>query len=101
MDLTAVAALTFEKPDVSVFRCLLLAREAASYGKGMPVVLNAANEVAVEAFLAERLPFGGIAKLVEKTMDGYSSRLPTREPASLAEIMDLDGQARILAREYM
>ena len=101
MDLTAVAALTFEKPDVSVFRCLLLAREAASFGKGMPVVLNAANEVAVEAFLAERLPFGGIARLVEKTMDGYGSRLPGREPASLEEIMDLDVQARILAREHM
>ncbi len=101
LDLTAVSALTFEKPDVSVFRCLALAREAAALGKGMPVVLNAANEVAVEAFLAERLPFGAIARLVEKTMNAYDSGPPPTEPASLEEIMDLDRRARIMAREYM
>ena len=101
MDLATIAALTFEKPDVSVFRCLALAREAASAGKGLPVVLNAANEIAVEAFLAERLPFGGIARLVEKTMNAHSARPLAGEPANLEDIMDIDGRSRAVAREYL
>ncbi len=99
LDLTAAAALTFEKPDVSVFRCLALAREALRYGNGMPVVLNAANEVAVEAFLAGRMPFGGIARLVEKGMERHAAAMAPQCPTTLDEIMDLDRTSRLHAQE--
>lgn len=100
LDLTAVAALTFEKPDVSVFWCLELARESLRAGNGMPVVLNAANEVAVDAFLAGRISFGGIARLVEQAMNRHAAA-PGTAPATLDEIMDLDSRMRIIAREYL
>ena len=100
LDLTAIAALTFEKPDVSVFRCLELAREALRAGNGMPVVLNAANEVAVDAFLSGRISFGGIARLVEQSMNRHAAASGTA-PGTLDEIMDLDFRARIVAQEYL
>ena len=102
LDLTAVAALTFEKPDLSVFRCLPLAREALRAGRGMPVVLNAANEIAVEAFLAGRMPFGGIARLVEAVMNQWAAH--ANRPGAmngLDEIMDCDRETRILATEAL
>ena len=61
LDLAEVGSLTFEPPDVDAFPCLRLAREAAVAGGTAPCVLNAANEVAVHAFLDGRLPFLGIA----------------------------------------
>lgn len=102
LDLTTVGALTFEKPDISVFRCLCLAREALRAGKGMPIVLNAANEIAVDAFLSRRISFGGIARLVEKTMNRHASGSDSgKSPAALDEIMDLDRYARIVALENL
>ncbi len=102
LDLTAVAALTFEKPDLSVFRCLALAREALSAGGGMPVVLNAANEIAVDAFLSGRISFGGIARLVETVMNRHAGTAHGgKAPATLEEIMALDRHARMLAQEVL
>ena len=93
MDLAAIAALTFEKPDLSVFRCLALAREAFRFGKGMPVVLNAANEIAVDAFLSGRIPFQGIAACVEKAMERHAATA-RHEPESLEAIVNLDETTR-------
>jgi 1-deoxy-D-xylulose-5-phosphate reductoisomerase len=68
LDLVEVGALTFEAVDLEAFPCLRLAREAAQAGGTAPCVLNAANEIAVHAFLAGRLPFLGIAETIERTL---------------------------------
>lgn len=69
LDLVEVGALTFEPVDIGVFPCLRLAREAAQAGGTAPCVLNAANEIAVHAFLSGRLPFLAIAEVIERTLD--------------------------------
>ena len=69
LDLASVGALTFEAPDTDAFPCLRLAREAGEAGGTAPCVLNAANEVAVGAFLGGRLPFTGIPVVVERVLD--------------------------------
>lgn len=71
VDFTKVAALTFEKPDFEVFRCLKLAFRAAEAGGTLPVVMNAANEVAVSLFLQEKIPFTGIVDLIENVMGNH------------------------------
>ena len=70
LDLAAVGELTFERPDTETFRCLALAREAGERGGTAPCILNAANEVAVAAFLDGRLPFTGIAEVVARDARG-------------------------------
>ena len=100
LDLTTTAALTFEKPNLAVFRCLALAREALAEGKAMPVALNAANEIAVDAFLTGRVSFGGIAVLVANVMNRFAAgNVPS--PANLEEIMACDAQARVMAAEAL
>src|SRR5918996_846878 len=69
LDLAAVGSLSFEAPDEDAFPCLRLAREAAVEGGTAPCVLNAANEVAVHAFLGGRLPFMGIPAVIEGTLE--------------------------------
>jgi len=95
LDLVAVGALTFEPVDIDAFPCLRLAREAAQAGGTAPCVLNAANEVAVHAFLDGRLPFLGIAEVIERTLDGLGST-PVRAFESLYEA---DREARVRAEE--
>ena len=68
LDLAAAGALTFERPDLDAFPCLELARRAARTGGTGPCVLNAANEVAVEAFLAGRLPFPSIPEVIGRAL---------------------------------
>jgi 1-deoxy-D-xylulose-5-phosphate reductoisomerase len=93
LDLFAVARLDFEPPDPQRFPCLRLAREAASAGGTATAILNAANEVAVEAFLGGRLPFLGIPAVIERTLEA----LPTRGADTLATIFEDDAQARARA----
>jgi 1-deoxy-D-xylulose-5-phosphate reductoisomerase len=69
LDLVELGSLTFEAPDLDAFPCLRLAREAALAGGTGPCVLNAANEVAVHAFLSGRLGFMGIPAVIERTLD--------------------------------
>ncbi len=95
LDLVQVGALTFEPVDVGAFPCLRLAREAAQAGGTAPCVLNAANEIAVHAFLAERLPFLGIAEVIERTLDALPG-VPVRAFESLYEA---DREARSIAEE--
>lgn len=72
LDLTALGSLHFEKPDTDTFRCLALAYRAIEKGGNMPCIMNAANEVAVQAFLEERISFTAIAELIEKVMDNVA-----------------------------
>ncbi|MDI6853231.1 MAG: 1-deoxy-D-xylulose-5-phosphate reductoisomerase [Deltaproteobacteria bacterium] len=90
LDLAAVAQLTFERPDFQRFPALRLGYEAAQIGGTMPAVLNAANEMAVAAFLDNRLPFLGIPMLVEQTMKAHAA-----EPiASLEQVLAVNEWAR-------
>ncbi len=95
LDLVQVGELTFEPVDIDAFPCLRLAREAAQAGGTAPCVLNAANEIAVHAFLAGRLPFLGIAEVIERTLDALPG-VPVRAFESLYEA---DREARSIAEE--
>jgi 1-deoxy-D-xylulose-5-phosphate reductoisomerase len=95
LDLAAVARLEFAAPDTVRFPALRLARDALRAGAGAPTILNAANEVAVEAFLARRLGFLGIAAVVEAVLD----RLGSPPAGCLDEVMALDGMGRQIAAE--
>ncbi len=95
LDLTHLAALHFEEPDRKRFPCLDLGYTASKIGGTMPAVLNAANEVAVEAFLGRRIGFLGIPKIIEKTMRTH--RL-IYKPV-LADIFAADAWARETAEE--
>src|SRR4051812_16821283 len=93
LDLAEVGALHFEPADPDTFACLRLAREAGIAGGTAPCVLNAANEVAVGAFLAGQLPFLGIAAVIEATMD----RVGSGRVHSFETLFDADAQARAVA----
>src|SRR3954454_12386767 len=74
LDLAALKQLTFEEPDAEAFPCLRIAREAGVAGGTAPCVMNAANEVAVQAFLDGHLPFTGIAEMIQRALDAVESR---------------------------
>ena len=74
LDLAAVGSLTFEEPDLETFACLRLALEAGAAGGTAPCVLNAADEVAVAAFLAGEIPFTGIAAVIERVLERDAGR---------------------------
>lgn len=93
LDIVATARLDFEAPDMARFPCLALARQSAAAGGMAPVVLNAANEEAVAAFLAGRLRFDRIAGVIAETLQKASSA----EPASLDAVQQADADARVLA----
>ncbi len=95
LDFAALGALTFEAPDRTRFPCLGLAYQALAHGGSAAAVLNAANEIAVEAFLAQRLPFTRIAGVIEDTM----ARADSRAPAAVDDVLDIDRAARRVARE--
>jgi len=101
LDLAQIAALTFEAPDVRRFPALALARRALEAGNGAPTVLNAANEVAVAEFIAERLPFPGIPALVEATLEAAHRDGVLHEPASVEDALAIDHIARSLARNLL
>ena len=92
LDMCSCGPLTFDKPDMETFRCLGLASEAVKRGGLVPTVMNAANEVAVELFLNDKIGFADIARLVENTMNG----LEICDSISVESIVKYDG----LAREY-
>ncbi|MFW5489865.1 MAG: 1-deoxy-D-xylulose-5-phosphate reductoisomerase [Desulfovibrio sp.] len=90
IDLIRLASLTFEEPKLHLFPCLRLAREAYRAGASHPVVLNAANEVAVDLFLKERIAFLDIPRIIERALEQHRS-----EPADrLDDILDLDARTR-------
>ena len=93
LDLCAIGSLQFERPDLDRFPCLRLAYEALKAGGIAPIVLNAANEVAVAGFLAGRLSFARIAGVVEEVL----ARMPAGRVRTLEDVLASDGQARIAA----
>ncbi|MGB0093583.1 MAG: 1-deoxy-D-xylulose-5-phosphate reductoisomerase [Solirubrobacteraceae bacterium] len=97
LDLVEVGALTFEPADGDTFACLRLAREAGRTGGTAPCTLNAANEVAVHAFLAGRLRFLDIAAVIEETL----ARLPATAVHSFDSLAGADAQARRMAAELV
>ncbi|MBJ7354957.1 MAG: 1-deoxy-D-xylulose-5-phosphate reductoisomerase [Thermoleophilaceae bacterium] len=95
LDLAQVGSLTFEQPDREAFRCLALAEAAGRAGGSLPCVMNAANEIAVAAFLNEEIPFLAIPEVIERAMDSVE-QVPIGHFSQLA---DLDVEARVKARE--
>jgi 1-deoxy-D-xylulose-5-phosphate reductoisomerase len=94
LDLAEVGALTFEPPDTRTFACLRLAREAGEVGGTAPCVLNAADEVAVEAFLAGRIPFTGIPEVIDRTLEA----IPGAPVRNFEDLFAADAAARGQAR---
>jgi 1-deoxy-D-xylulose-5-phosphate reductoisomerase len=97
LDLVALGGLTFEAVDEDTFACLRLAREAARTGGTAPCTLNAANEVAVHAFLRGALRFLDIAAVIEETL----ARLPTSQVHSFDSLAGADAEARRVASELV
>jgi len=97
LDFARLGALTFFAPDTDKFRCLVLARQALETGGTAPVVLNAANEVAVQAFLDRRLSFLGIAETIERALDAYAHRALD----SIEECVAVDTEARRSVQELI
>jgi 1-deoxy-D-xylulose-5-phosphate reductoisomerase len=97
LDLAEIGSLTFEPPDPEAFPCLRLAREAAKAGGTGPCVLNAANEIAVHAFLGGRLGFNGIPAVIERTLE----RVGAGGVHSFDSLYDADTHARAVAGELV
>jgi 1-deoxy-D-xylulose-5-phosphate reductoisomerase len=97
LDLATVGRLEFAEPDLVRFPALRLAREVLQNGAGMPTILNAANEIAVEAFLGKRIGFLDISRIVERVL----SRLGSQKADTLDEVILVDGTARRAAQDLM
>jgi 1-deoxy-D-xylulose-5-phosphate reductoisomerase len=97
LDLAAAGSLTFEEPDLETFACLRLALEAGAAGGTAPTVLNAADEVAVAAFLAEQIPFTAIPAVVERVME----EMPARPVSHFDDLFAADAEARRRSEEQV
>ena len=97
LDLGSVGQLTSQRPDAEAFPCLRLALEAGRAGGTAPCNMNAANEVAVSAFLEGRLSFTGIAATVERTLDA----LPGEPVRHFSDLYRADAEARETAGELL
>ena len=97
LDLLEVSPLRFEEPDLELFPCLRLARQAGRDGGRAPIVLNAANEVAVDSFLAEKLRFVDIPAVIEESL----ANLAGGRVADLAEALAVDREARKVAAAFI
>jgi 1-deoxy-D-xylulose-5-phosphate reductoisomerase len=97
LDLAAIARLDFDKPNLARFPALRLAREALESGGAAPIVLNAANEVAVESFLASVISFPDIARLVEEALT--SSKFAA--PRTIGDVLEIDAGTRQQVRALM
>jgi 1-deoxy-D-xylulose-5-phosphate reductoisomerase len=96
-DMAALSHLEFEQPDLERFPCLRLGFEAAEKGGAHCIALNAADEVAVEAFLDRRIPFTGIPRTIERVL----ASTPEAHPATIAEVLAHDREARQMARSLL
>ena len=100
LDWRSAQRLDFEPPDTERFPSLALARASLRTGGGAPAVLNAANEIAVEAFLNERIRFGEIFGTVESTLTQLSQQA-ANTPSSVDELLEIDRQAREIAQAHV
>jgi 1-deoxy-D-xylulose-5-phosphate reductoisomerase len=99
--LADIGTLTFSAPDLDLFPCLGLAQRALATGNGATTVLNAANEIAVAAFLQDGISFLGIAALVEAAMEAAERSGLVRRPSNLEDALALDNASRALARDLL
>jgi 1-deoxy-D-xylulose-5-phosphate reductoisomerase len=97
LDLARIGSLAFEEPDIERFPALRVARDALEAAGTAPIALNAANEEAVAAFLGRGIGFLDIVRTVEEVV----ARMSAGTPRSIAEVIDIDGRARALARSLM
>lgn len=97
VDFRTLGSLTFDAPDAQAFRCLALAERAGITGGTLPCVMNAANEVAVAAFLANACSFTDIARIVEDTMDAHT----VERVESFEQLHDVDAWARMAAKNLL
>lgn len=97
LDLAHIGSLSFERPDLQKFPALAVARQAMEAGGASPIILNAANEVAVAAFLDRRIGFLAIVDMVNEAL----ARMDLPMPRSIAEVIDIDRQTRALANDLM
>ncbi len=97
LDLFAVSRLDFEAPDCQRFPCLSLAYQAIERGGSAPAILNAANEIAVAAFLGRRVNFIAIPKIVESTL----AAIPIADSQNLGELLEIDAEARRVAEQQI
>jgi 1-deoxy-D-xylulose-5-phosphate reductoisomerase len=100
LDLAAIGRLTFEAPDEARFPCLTIARAALAAGGAQPTIMNAANEVAVAAYIAGGIGFYGVSDLVERTCEGLGPRYPAA-PEDVDAALAIDHHARAYAREAL
>ena len=98
LDFRTLGSLEFEAPDLETFRCLALAIEAGTTGGTLPAVMNAANEVAVAAFLDEQIPYLGIAELVERAMNHAVREGRVQAATSIDQLLAIDAETRVYAR---
>ena len=101
LDLAEIGSLTFERIDLERFPALRVAMEALRHGGGLPTVLNAANEIAVEAFLARAVPFSAIADIADAMCNAAVGDGMDSEPATVAAALAVDHVARERARSYL
>lgn len=94
LDFFQISALEFQRPDFKRFPCLALAYKAIGIGKSAPCIMNAANEIAVDAFLTEKIRFTQIAQVIDMSL----SRSNFTDNADITQVIDCDKQARILAQ---
>lgn len=101
LDLAEIGTLTFDRPDFDRFPALRVALDALAHGNGLPTVLNAANEIAVAAFLARECGFRDIARCAKQVCEEFARNGDAREPESIADALALDGAARECARKAL
>ena len=101
LDLAAIGSLTFERPDFERFPALRVAMDCLKVGGSLPTVLNAANEIAVEAFLDGRIGFHEIASLVERICEDAVRRGDDGEPRTVGDALAIDGMTRQRTREAL
>ena len=97
LDFRTLGSLEFAAPDTETFRCLALARHAGTTGGTLPCAMNAANEIAVAAFLAERCSYLGIAECVEAVMEAHQ----VQAVESLEQLEEVDAWARARADAWV
>ncbi|MEM7620806.1 MAG: 1-deoxy-D-xylulose-5-phosphate reductoisomerase [Pseudomonadota bacterium] len=101
LDFVELGDLTFEAPDENRFPCLRIAKDILKSDGAGAAVLNAANEVAVEAFLSHQLAFTSIPIVIEKTLENFNLSLYTDTKYDLAKILEMDSEARHMAKNYI
>lgn len=98
LDLAKIATLSFESPDEERFPALKLAKQALQAGGNSPTIMNAANEIAVEAFLQGKLQFMDIPPFCERVIDSVQGQKGCKSPACVEEVLDIDHSTRIMAQ---